>query len=189
MKKKKWIWATGALLLIILLLSFGFRSLTPYFSAKALTEEEASNVVLEKYPGEIVKMVKINSEYLIDIQLKTGVYFIKIDAKTGDILSLELLKKEEQVTPPPVPTEIETTQEPIPKAPDTNKIITEQEAIVIATDHIKGIVDDDVEFYHPSGKTPYYLVEVEIETEKKDREATVQIDAYTGTIKSVNWDD
>ncbi|WP_313894824.1 PepSY domain-containing protein [Psychrobacillus sp.] len=243
MKKKKWMWITGAILLIILLLSFGLRSFTPYFSAQALTEEEASKVVLEKYPGEIVKIAKIQDEYLIDIQLETGVYFIKIDAKTGDILSLELLKKaeekiEEKAPEVKVPLSLkeieqqmatqgelqsiesmeekdsfyykvivhkddekvtlkvnpytaeimESSKEPIQTTSDTNKLITEKEAIAIAASYLKGVADDDVEFYQPTGKAPYYLVEVEVESEEEDREATVKIDAYTGVVKSFNWE-
>ncbi|MDQ0245182.1 putative membrane protein YkoI [Bacillus fengqiuensis] len=64
-------------------------------------------------------------------------------------------------------------------------IITENEAIVIAEKHVNGI-GDDADFFHPDGQTPYYIVDVELDD---DREAEVQVDAYTRAVKSVIWED
>lgn len=80
---------------------------------------------------------------------------------------------------------IDSTQAPIsPKS----VLLSEEEALIIAAEHLKGVADDDAELHQPSGQTPYYLVEVEIENGEDDREAVVQVDAYTGTVKSINWE-
>lgn len=236
MKKKKWIWTVGAILLIVLLLGFGIQLLSPSFSAQTLTKDEANTVAIEKYPGEIIKTTKNQDEYQIEMQLETGVYIIKIDVKSGDILSLERLDEdekpvegtkqrltskeiEEQIASQGELEFIELIQEndnlyyqvivtkdnektslkidpytariidSTKESTVENEVITEPEAIAIAAEHLKGIADDEAEFHQIPGQTPYYLVEVEIENEDDDREAIVQVDAYTGVVKSVNWDD
>src|SRR3954453_17209702 len=90
--KKKWIWPVGVVLLVVCL----FLWLAPSISAKDLTEEEANSVVLKKYPGDIIKTTKNESEYQIEMKLETGVYVIKIDAKSGDVLSLVQTEKAEK---------------------------------------------------------------------------------------------
>lgn len=85
---------------------------------------------------------------------------------------------------------IDSSQAPIESpVPAENILIAEEEALTIAATHLKGVADDDdVELHQPIGQTPYYLVEVEIENGEEDREAVVEVDAYTGTVKSVNWE-
>lgn len=240
MNKKKWMWTAGVIVLVVLLVSIGVRWLSPSFSAQGLTEEEAKTAALEKYPGDIIKTTKTRDEYQIEMQLETGIYFIRIDAKSGDVLSLERPKQNEEplvhkpqilLTQKEIEAQIATQGELqsiewIQEADrsyyqaivskDNEKIslqidpftaeiiaskkvpaqttvehkgITQQEAMEIAAKHLKGIADDDPEFHQVSGQTPYYLVEVEIKNGDEDREATVQVDAYTGEVKSVSWDD
>ncbi|MEI4771620.1 PepSY domain-containing protein [Psychrobacillus sp. FJAT-51614] len=202
MKTKKWAWASGAILLVSLLLVVWFQWLSPSISAQELTEEEANAVAIDKYAGDIIQTSKINDEYQIEMQLENGIYHIKIDAKTGSIISLKQLEKiqeapqhtsqKEQPTEPQTDTANQedgsqsNTNNPTPKE---NTVITEQEALEIAAKHVNGLADDDAEFHHPPDQAPYYLVEVEIENGEEDREATVQVDAYTGAVKSVNWED
>jgi uncharacterized membrane protein YkoI len=67
---------------------------------------------------------------------------------------------------------------------ETNKIITIEQATAISTKHVNGTVDD-IELRKLS-KESYYLVE--IDTVDK-REVVVQVNAITGIIMSVIWDD
>ncbi|TQR16539.1 PepSY domain-containing protein [Psychrobacillus soli] len=192
MKNKKWIWSIGGILLVFCLGLW----IAPSISAKDLTEQEANSMVLEKYPGDIIKTTKTESEYQIEMKLETGVYVIKINAKSGDVLSLVQTEKVE-IPVQEIPQQSSNEgKEPIiedktsANEPTEVSVITIQEAIDIATKHLKGTADsDDTEFHQIPGQTPYYLVEVEIENGDDDREATVQVDAYTGEVKSVNWDD
>ncbi|MDF2067764.1 PepSY domain-containing protein [Bacillus sp. Cr_A10] len=198
MKTKKWVWVSGAILLVSLLLIVWFQWLSPSISAQGLSEEEANAVAIDQYAGDIIRTTKTHDEYQIEMQIENGIYNIKIDAKSGNILSLKQLEKakEQPVEPKEPPTNTEdgsqsesndpTTQDPAPKE---NTVITEQEALDIAAKHVNGLADDDTELHQPPDQAPYYLVEVEIENGEEDREAIVQVDAYTGEVKSVNWED
>lgn len=62
-------------------------------------------------------------------------------------------------------------------------IITEQQAVQIALEQLKGEVDS-VDFEETS-EGGYYLVEIETQ----DDEATFQIHAVSGKVLSVTWDD
>jgi uncharacterized membrane protein YkoI len=75
---------------------------------------------------------------------------------------------------------------PIGKNPsvESNKIITIEQATAIATKHVNGIVDD-IELRKLS-KESYYLVEIDT---VNGREVVVQVNAITGIIMSVIWDD
>lgn len=183
--KKKWIWPAGVILLVVCFVLW----LAPSISAKDLTEEEANSVVLEKYPGDIINTTKTDNEYQIELKLETGIYVIKIDAKNGDVKSLEQTEKAD-IPVQEAPEQPEKEEKVPTQEPTEIILLTEQEAIVIAANHLKGTANsDDTEFHQIPGQTPYYLVEVEIENDDDDREAVVQVDAYTGEVKSVDWDD
>ncbi len=51
--------------------------------AKALTAEEAKKKAVEKYNGEIKDTPKEDDEYHFLMKAATGIYFIKIDARSG----------------------------------------------------------------------------------------------------------
>jgi uncharacterized membrane protein YkoI len=232
MKKRKWLWTIAVMFIFSMLLFIGFEWWAPSLSAETLTEEEANKAAIEKYPGKIVKTMKTSGEYKIEMELETGVYHIRIDEKSGEVISIkrkagsketpvkQLTQKQieekissqgklesidlvqendksyykaivtennEKITmklDPYTGSIIDSTTETLEK-PETPSIITETEAIKIAQEHLNG-KGDDVEFHQLPEQTPYYLVEVETED---DREAVVQIDAYTRKVKSVTWED
>jgi len=236
MKKSKTVWITGGIVLLVLLV-IGLLWLSP-FSTKTLTEEELKATALTKYPGEIIRTAKSDNEYEIEVQMENGIYAIRMDTNSGNILSLKQMATKDaspsvdKLTKDQIKKEIATqgklqsihfinadtsyyeaivhkenveitlkvdpyngsiidsSQTPIEAPISTESVLlTEQEALVIAANHLKGIADDDAELHQPSGQTPYYLVEVEIENGEDDREAVVEVDAYTGTVKSVDWED
>lgn len=183
-------------------------------SAQPLTAEEATQKVQELYKGDIVRVKEGTDLYLITIVLDTGTYEIEIDRKSGDIASMTRTKKgvasnegaqkeateEEQIENPPnnsqekEPSNQGGTREKqgTPQAddnsnakPETPRSITEQEAIEIALKQLSGEVDD-VELEQSGGHT-YYLVEIEREGE--EAEATIKINAISGEVMSVFWDD
>ncbi|MFJ7825995.1 PepSY domain-containing protein [Psychrobacillus sp. NPDC096623] len=192
MKIKKSGWIFGGIILVVLLV-FGMLWIFP--TTKVLTDEELKAAALTKYPGEIIHAAKSGDEYEIEMQMENGIYAVRMDTKTGNILSLKQTSAKE--VPPATDkvkedpsTEIDST-ESTNEAPITqeNKLLTQQEVLIIAANYLKGVSDDDPELHHPTGQTPYYLVEVEIENGENDREAVVEVDAYTGAVKSVNWED
>ncbi|MGM0902673.1 MAG: PepSY domain-containing protein [Bacillota bacterium] len=186
-------------------------------SAQPLTAEEATQKVQELYKGDIVRVKEGKELYLITIVLDKGTYEIEIDRESGDIASVTRTKKggaskegaqkeateEEQTeTPPSTPQEEEPSEQggkdKTPEnqgtppdndnsnaKPETPRQITEQEAIAIALKQLNGEVDD-VELEESGGRI-YYLVEIEREGE--EAEATIQINAISGEVMSVFWED
>jgi uncharacterized membrane protein YkoI len=185
-------------------------------SAQPLSVEEAKSKVNELYEGDIVKVEEGTDLYLITVVLDTGTYEIEIDRESGDIASVIRTKEgvasnegvqkdpigEKQTenplnTPQEEPSEPERNQE-IPEdqgtptaddnlktKPEAPKQLTEKEAIAIALKQLDGKVDD-VELEESGGST-YYLVDIEREGE--ETEATIQINAISGEVMSVIWDD
>ncbi|MBY0097016.1 PepSY domain-containing protein [Mesobacillus maritimus] len=185
-------------------------------SAQPLTAEEATQKVQELYSGDIVSVKEGTNLYLITIVLDPGTYEIEIDRETGEIASMTRTKEavasnegdqkkpttgEEQIENPPntsqeKPSEQDAIENPPENQgtptednsnaqPETPKQLTEKEAIAIALKQLNGEVED-VELEESGGST-YYLVEIEREGE--EAEATIQINAISGEVMSVIWDD
>lgn len=230
MKNRKWLVIIGSILVIGLFVFIGLQWWAPSLSAQTLTEEEAKKVAMDKYPGDIIKTMKTNDEYQVDMQLKTGIYHIRINAENGEVISIirktdskakEEPPSKERLTEKEIEAQLSSqghvesieyveeketsyykavvsknnkkitlkinpfTGAVLDSIQEAASIITENEAIVIAEKHVNGI-GDDAEFFHPDGQTPYYIVDVELDD---DREAEVQVDAYTRAVKSVIWED
>lgn len=138
-------------------------------AVETLTEAQIKKKIATQ--GEIQSVLFINEKnpYYEVVVHKGNVEFnLKVDPYNGAI--------------------IDSSQAPVAPVSTENILITEKEALTIAADHLKGMADDDAELHQPTGQPPYYLVEVEIENGEEDREAVVEVDAYTGKVKSVNWE-
>jgi uncharacterized membrane protein YkoI len=83
-------------------------------------------------------------------------------------------------------TKAPTFNSPIDKKTNVQptKILTTEQAAALSTKHVNGTVDD-IEL-RESSKESYYLVEINA---ADGREAVVQVNAITGVIMSVIWDD
>ncbi|CAI6080481.1 hypothetical protein PAECIP112173_02901 [Paenibacillus sp. JJ-100] len=95
---------------------------------------------------------------------------LTIDPYTGEILSSKAIKS------PPSSEAGETANEP--------QFLSEKQAEQKALARVPGEVDD-VELRGTNSGNPYYLVEIDLED---GREATVQVNAISGAIRSVTWD-
>ena len=95
---------------------------------------------------------------------------LTIDPYTGEILSSQAIKS------PPSSEAGETENEP--------QFLSEKQAEQKALARVPGEVDD-VELRGTNSGNPYYLVEIDLED---GREATVQVNAISGAIRSVTWD-
>lgn len=95
---------------------------------------------------------------------------LTIDPYTGEILSSKAIKS-------PSPSEAGGTE----KEP---QFLSEKQAKQKALARVPGEVDD-VELRGTNSGNPYYLVEIDLED---GREATVQVNAISGAIRSVTWD-
>lgn len=132
---------------------------------ETLSEEQIKEFALKQVNGKIdsVQLVKEGDQqvYQVIVSDQNTKHTLSLDAYTG-----EVLKKESRA---------------IEAAP---KRLTEEQAIAVALEQVHGEVDDiDVE--NENGIT-FYLVEIEA---TDGTEATVEINAITGEITSLTFDD
>lgn len=133
-----------------------------------LSETDVEELIKTDFTGEINQIDKKAESgryfYYVTVKEGTAKTKIKLDAQTGSII--ESVKKE-------IPDPIEDISG-----------ISEQEAMKIALEQVKGGKVDDVDLEESDGLY-FYLIEVE----QNDGEATVQINAITGEVMSIVWDD
>ncbi|MFJ1447090.1 PepSY domain-containing protein [Bacillus halotolerans] len=194
----------------------------------ALSKEAVIKKVETSYEGDITKVTQSNDKKTYDMTLENpkGIYFLKADAKSGDILSMNRVKK----TNTSEMTEKEAEQLALVRVPGTVKkhtrkhgvasytiqknngetyevkvdmktkavvsadkisskdkqktTISEKEAKAIAEREAGGKADDaDLE---ESEGTLLFEVDVDL---PNDKEATVKINAYTGKVSNIIYED
>jgi uncharacterized membrane protein YkoI len=231
MNKKYIIWMLAGMLILVVVILAG-RQWFQATMVSAITEEEAQQIVEEKYPGKLLKLEANEQQFIVDIKRDTGNYRILVDEKSGEILSVKRIEEQKPVegmTPlsedeireiilQQVPGTIlkmnptkqgetifyeavveenqqqqkitinglsgEIMEKSPVKVEDNTKRLTEKEAADIALAHVPGTIDD-IDMENINGMN-YYLVEVEADEEN---EAVVAINAITGEVQSVTWDD
>ncbi|MCH1627027.1 PepSY domain-containing protein [Ferdinandcohnia quinoae] len=153
-------------------------------SAKPLTGAEAGKLVQDMYSGDIVEIKQFSDVYNIQIKLETGLYQVEINRNSGDISALTRIATGETAKEP-IQNEEPNDEDDSEQSPqEASNGITENEAKVIALQQVKGDVDDvDIE---QLGGITFYLVEIERED---GEDATVQINAITGEVHTIRWDD
>ncbi len=136
-------------------------------SEQQLTVPEVKQLIKKDYPGKIEQLEK---------RSENGQFFYFAIVRNGAVETTIKLN--------PVSGEIVESSKKTDTKEETVHGITEKEAIKIALNQVKGVVEDvDLE---ESDGLYYYLVEVE---QDKEREATIQINSITGEILSITWDD
>lgn len=163
---------------LIILTVLGWQFTKIVISASPLSTDEAIKLVNDRYNGNIVKINKQNNKYEITIELETGAYVVEVNRKTGDIDSL----KRTGNGVGQIKNDINKQKV---EQPDTsNERVTKEEATRIALQRVSGKVDE-IKIEQSNGLT-YYLVEID---RKNEQEATVQINAISGEIMSITWND
>lgn len=129
----------------------------------AMTEKEAEHLALERVPGTVKKQTQQNRVATYTIQKKDGeTYEVKIDMKEKAVVSADRISGEDQQKTP----------------------ITKKEAKSIAERETGGTADDaDLE---KSEGTLIFEVDVDL---PDDKEATVKINAYTGKVANIVYED
>lgn len=148
-----------------------------------LSEEEIKTKLAAEVPGTVLVLEKIeNNEtpyYKATVKDGEKETIVTINGRTGEIEKSETVKE-----PDPVKPEDPVKRDEPGKQEEPVKRLTSEQAAAIALKEVKGEIDD-VEFKQINGNS-YYFVEIETED---DREAVVQIDAITGAVKSLTWED
>ncbi|MCM2582173.1 PepSY domain-containing protein [Bacillus stercoris] len=128
-----------------------------------MTEKEAEHLALKRVPGTVKKRTHKNRVATYIIQKEGGkTYEVKVDMQTKTVLSADQISnKDQQKTP-----------------------ITKKEAKTIAERETGGTADDaDLE---ESEGTLIFEVDVDL---PDDKEATVKINAYTGKVANIVYED
>ncbi|WP_155592622.1 PepSY domain-containing protein [Lysinibacillus cavernae] len=129
---------------------------------RLLTEKQIRKIVKSEY-DDVESVLLTDSVYTVRVEKEKKQKDVTLDGYSGEVLSEKDVEPQEQ--------------------PVEEPIISEQQAIQIALEQLKGEVDS-VDFEETS-EGGYYLVEIETQ----DDEATFQIHAVSGKILSVTWDD
>jgi len=192
MKRKVLLWALGGAVAIIVLFFLVNKIAGSIFtSADVLTEQEAQAIAEERYTGKVNWINQKDNQFVMELERSSGIYELVMNKETGEIASLKRMEQKEEAKnleeqPKPIePTEQTESSEPIVQ--DEGKVsisLTEQEAAALALKQVAGVIDD-IDLENVNG-IAYYLVDVETED---GREAKVEINAITGEVKSLTWDD
>ena len=131
---------------------------------------------LEEEDGQLIYDVKVRQSQ--------GTGEMEINARTGEVLVYSLTEDNE---PPNAKTTEPAEKKENKKASEANpkETIGEKEAKRIALSHVAGKVED-VELDEEDGRLIY---EIEIEVESEDVDAEVLIDAITGEVMTIIWED
>lgn len=159
------------------------------YTMKLGTKQGVYQVEVDAFNGEVVALQllerivgeTIDEETAIQIAQKEVEKEVEKRQTDTNIVTTEPSNKANQVIKP------EPTRQPKKqKQPEkTTSWLSEEKVGKLAQAHIAGEIDD-IDFYKPKTGPAYYLVEIET---LKDRDAIVQVNALSGVIMSVVWDD
>ncbi|MFB9278365.1 PepSY domain-containing protein [Cohnella cellulosilytica] len=162
-----------------------------------VSREALQEAVLSRYPGTVKNLVKAEDQYVLLLETDQGLYRVKADAVSGEIVYLERLQTADQdnkpaptppsesSSPPPSPNVPPSTASPGENAGKPLPFIGVERAKKIAAVHVQGTAED-AELKGSAAGNAYYLVEVDVEG---GRDADVQVNAVSGEVMSVIWDD
>lgn len=159
-------------------------------SEPLLSRDQAELAVLSEYAGKVDSLKLQAGAYIAVLQTEQGRYELKLDGVTGEILSIVLLKRTDE--PAVQPTSAATpapsggadaTPSPAP-SPAAQSVISEAEAVRLALLEVPGELDDVDTGIDAAGA--FYLVEIHT---SDGREAVVQVNAISGHIMSVTWEE
>lgn len=173
MRRSKWKKISIAVGVLILLALACFQFGNVLSLASPVSADEARKLVQEKYNGNIVNVTQRDNKYEITLELDTGIYVLEVNRTTGGIENLTRTSQNH------LPNSNEETG-----APNKDQILTKEDAARIALQKVNGTVDD-IDLEQSDGLT-YFLVEVEREHTK---DAIVQINAISGEVMSITWED
>jgi uncharacterized membrane protein YkoI len=144
------------------------------FQKPDVTIAEAGEKLAKQYGGTVKESEKTAGTfvYIVDVP-KQGEYEMTVDNETGELLTMTRLQTEEAAS--------EYEQQ---EAEAGNGSLTPEQAGEIALKKVSGTVDDIERGDEEEAGS--YLVDINAEN---GEEATVRINAISGEIMSISWDD
>lgn len=181
--------------LIIVLIIADVQQIFADRDQQMLTAAETKRSIQTKYPGKI-EDIKLSNKagnkiYMVDLQVQNRLYALQIDAYSGGILHLIQLKKDTSKNSVDIEngesvslSSEEKKDEESAKSKTPLMVISLDKAKEIALSKVKGTFNS----IHLEDANGSFLYEIEIETNKKE-EVDIEINAYTGEVLSISWDD
>ncbi|WP_440895064.1 PepSY domain-containing protein [Amphibacillus sp. Q70] len=189
--------------LIVFTIAFFIFQSSPSTSQATMSEEEAERLALEQYQGDVLSVEYDDGRYEIEIKGDVASYELKLDAETGEILSLEEKTDSNQVASEKETNENATSQDEnrnqekddstnqennettqnANKNGTKNVVISDLDAMEIAHDRVPNATMVEFELDSDDGQLYY-----EIEMHTDDQEIDLEIDAYTGEIIMYSFD-
>ncbi|MDA3129984.1 PepSY domain-containing protein [Aliibacillus thermotolerans] len=181
---KKFIIAT-ACVVSLGLVAIGIQQFQATAGDASISKEEAKQIATEQYPGTVteVERERENGKEVYEMEI-TGdeyKYELKLDANTGKIVKLDEKEKvQKQINKRSASSEKENNHQ---QQNDSTFPVSMDEAINIALAETGGTVKE-AELDDDDGMTYY-----EIEINSNKGEAEVEVNAYTGEIIQISYDD
>lgn len=152
-----------------------------FFEQQSFSAKQVTQKVVSLYGGKVELLGEHDDQFILELERNGALYDVQVNAETGDVSKLKLLKAaEEAVVVEPNPTIEPNSDEQDNNRPQT--LISLGRAINIALAELKGEVEDAT--FEASSDGGYYLIEIDGD----DVEAAFQIHAITGSILSVTYD-
>ena len=176
--------------LLIAGLGFGVNHILAGEGGQLLSEQEAAQLVEERYPGT-VKEIELDDNgarpvYELELHGANGEYEIKMDARTGEILKVEQSKMSALAVEDDRDDRGENKEaagQPVSENRKGRQPIGYEQAKKIALSKFSGKIVK-IELDEDDGRLIY-----EVEMKKGKREAVIEIDAYTGKILFMSLED
>ena len=199
------------------ILVFGFINSNSAQTKPSLSKEKVKEIVSEQYPGKVSEPIlrTINNQPVYEVKTTNddNAYHIKLDGNSGKILDIikkpitetkvvakkndtkdkkETIqpKKEEKTDSKQITKSKEEPKEKLKEQPkketpkkEKKTILSHDEVSKIALQQFSGVIDD-IELDEENDRLIY-----EVEIEDGDKEAEIEIDAYTGEIILIEIDE
>ncbi|WP_050181645.1 PepSY domain-containing protein [Domibacillus robiginosus] len=145
------------------------------FQKPAVKIAEAGEKLAEQYGGTVKESTQSGKEFHYTIAVpEQGEYSMTVDSETGELMAVTRLKAEAAKKPEEQTSETE----------ENNGQLTPEEAEKIALTKVPGTVDDIEQGDEEEAGS--YLVDINAQN---GEEATVRINAISGEVLSISWDD
>ncbi|MCP3761772.1 PepSY domain-containing protein [Domibacillus sp. A3M-37] len=163
-------------MLIVLILAVAAAAvffLYQLFRQPDVTMAEAGEKLAQQYNGTVIKSTEENGQFVYMIQVAEGEYKVAVDSETGELSGMT--RTNQEAAP---------SKEPKQGSENTTRQLTPEEAGQIALKQVPGVIDE-VELGDEE-EAGSYIVDIDAEN---GEEATVQVNAVSGDVISISWDD
>ncbi|WP_175615334.1 PepSY domain-containing protein [Piscibacillus halophilus] len=176
--KERIIWMLGGAIITVVVFVLAQQFLFGTTSAEQISQEEAEQIVLDTYSGDIEEVVEEVNHYSIKVKLPSGSYIVIVNKQNGeleDLRSHQTAQSDEKDQGSV--GEEEKTEEDVeePSNEDEQEFLTKDEILKELQDEYEGEFQS-IEFMDE--ERPYYGVEIE----DKNEFIHLMIDAQTGEV-------